>query len=97
MERNASAAEREWPVCQGMVPGARSGGAYLLLPAPETASDGLYCIGTDPADTAGRSGAGSKVERNLCKAPVDYEGRIFGNHGRRPVCTGSGLAGDAPC
>ncbi len=51
MERNASAAEREWSVCQVMVPEARASGAYLLLPAPETPSGSVYRIGAGTAGT----------------------------------------------
>ena len=52
---------------------------------------------TGTADTAGRSGAGSKAGRNPCKTPADHKGRISGNDGCRPVCIGSGIAGNAPC
>ena len=80
-----------------MVPGARAGGAYLLLPAPETPPGGLYCAGTGTAGTAGRSSSGSKAGRKPCQAPTDHQDRNIGDHGCGPFCSGPGIADDAPC
>jgi len=52
VERDAPGAERKWPDRQGVVPGARDGRAYLLLPAPEAPAGSLHSAGTGPADTA---------------------------------------------
>ena len=70
MERDAPGAERKWSVRQGVVPGARDGRAYLVLPAPEAPAGSLHSAGTGTAIAVGRGSAGSKTERLPCQAVV---------------------------
>ena len=67
MERDAPGTERKRPVRQGVVPGARTGGAHLLLPAPQTPAGSLHSLGTGTAVATGRSSAAPKQEENHAK------------------------------
>ena len=77
-----------------MVPGARDGRAYLLLPAPEAPAGSLHSAGTGPAIAVGRGSVGSETGREPRQTAADYQGRYSGNHGCRPLCAGPGVADD---